>query len=52
MACRRTIDWSRLRGARCYAGLDLASVRDLSALVLLFPPDNPAFPGKWLVGCR
>lgn len=27
-----------LKGCKCYAGLDLASVRDITALVLLFPP--------------
>ena len=36
-----------LRGRRCFAGLDLASVRDLTALVLVFPPDEPG--GTWYV---
>lgn len=30
-----------LEARPCYAGLDLASVRDLTALVLIFPPDDP-----------
>ena len=29
-----------LRGMRCYAGLDLSSTTDLTALVLLFPPQE------------
>lgn len=29
-----------LEGARCYGGLDLSSTTDLSALVLVFPPDQ------------
>jgi phage terminase large subunit-like protein len=36
--CRREIELQELEGARCFAGLDLAQVRDLSALVLYFPP--------------
>ncbi len=31
------IDLSKYKGRKCYAGLDLASIRDLSALVLIFP---------------
>lgn len=30
----------RLRGRRCYAGLDLAATNDLNALVYLFPPEG------------
>lgn len=33
------IDQETLKGRRCYAGLDLARVSDLTALALLFPPD-------------
>lgn len=36
----RDIDPEELKGRTCYAGLDLASVRDLTALVLIFPPKN------------
>lgn len=32
---------ARLKGRLCYAGLDLSSKIDLSALVLLFPPIKP-----------
>ncbi|MBK8196991.1 MAG: terminase large subunit [Acidobacteria bacterium] len=49
---KHPIDWHKLVGARCYAGLDLAKVRDLSALALLFPPDNPAVPGKWVLALK
>jgi phage terminase large subunit-like protein len=40
---RAPIDVAALRGRRCYAGLDLARVNDLSALALVFPPlgDEP-----------
>lgn len=34
------IDEQVLRGRECYAGLDLARVSDLTALALLFPPDE------------
>lgn len=30
----------RLRGRKCWGGLDLASTRDVTAFVLLFPPDG------------
>lgn len=50
--CQADIDWSLLRGARCFAGLDLAKVQDLSALSLLFTPENKAVPGKWIIGTR
>jgi len=33
-----TMDADALKGRTCYAGLDLASVRDITALVLIFPP--------------
>jgi phage terminase large subunit-like protein len=35
------VDLDRLRGRRCYGGLDLSSKRDLTALVLVFPDDEP-----------
>jgi len=31
---------ARLRGRRCFGGLDLAATRDLTALSLVFPPDD------------
>ncbi len=44
---RRAAMRETLRGKTCYAGLDLSSTTDLSALTLLFPPQ----PGldKWVV---
>lgn len=51
-ACQRPIDFGRLRGAKCWAGLDMALERDLSALVLLFEPDNDLYPGKWILGSK
>jgi phage terminase large subunit-like protein len=36
-------DIKQLEGKECYAGLDLASVRDMSALVLLFPMDDEKY---------
>ncbi len=36
----RVADKARLRGMRCYGGLDLAHARDLSALALVFPPQG------------
>ncbi|MGC4075430.1 MAG: terminase large subunit [Rubrivivax sp.] len=37
---RRPVNLETLRGRRCYAGLDLASTRDLTSLSLVFPPDD------------
>jgi phage terminase large subunit-like protein len=38
--CASPVDIERLKGRVCYGGLDLASARDLSALVLVFPNDE------------
>lgn len=47
-ACGQSFDLEALRGKRCYAGLDLANVRDLAALVLYFPDDGGAvLPFFW-----
>src|SRR5687768_13912396 len=35
-----SIDLSALKGRECWAGLDLASTQDLSALVLVFPSED------------
>jgi phage terminase large subunit-like protein len=45
--CKAKIDEKRFEGRPCYGGLDLSSKIDLTAFVLLFPPDdiNP----KWTV---
>ena len=41
------VDVEKLKGKRCFGGLDLASVSDYTAFVLVFPPDNPK--GVWFV---
>jgi phage terminase large subunit-like protein len=47
-ACGDPVDLEALRGRPCFAGLDLSSVRDLSALVLYFPEDDGAvIPYFW-----
>ncbi len=38
--CKGDIDLEKLKGKECWAGLDLASTRDISALVLLFKEDE------------
>lgn len=48
-ACSGPIDMAALEGQACYAGLDLASVSDLCAFVLLFPDQgNTVLPFFWL----
>lgn len=44
---KRRFDPAALAGRRCFGGLDLASVRDLTAFVLVFPPDGD--DGEWFV---
>lgn len=39
-ACAGEVDVESLRGRPCFAGLDLASTQDITALVLVFPPEN------------
>ena len=47
-ACGKEVNVAALKGRPCYAGLDLASVRDLAALVLYFPEDGGAvLPYFW-----
>ena len=51
--CGGVVDPYALEGRACYAGLDLSSTSDLTALVLVFPPtseDEPyiALPIFWL----
>ncbi|WP_020187875.1 terminase TerL endonuclease subunit [Methylopila sp. 73B] len=51
MASGAAVDADRLAGRLCYAGLDLSAVRDLTALVLVFPDDDGTFdvlPFFWL----
>jgi len=39
-ACAKAVDTDGLRGRTCYAGLDLSSNIDVSAWVLVFPPQS------------
>lgn len=48
---RRRFDPESLKGRRCYGGLDLASTRDLTAFVLLFPPADSDPDGDWHMLC-
>lgn len=38
--CAFAIDFERLKGRTCYAGLDLSSTTDITALSLVFPPED------------
>lgn len=42
-ACGGEVDHARLKGRRCFAALDLAASRDLTALVLVFEDDDGGF---------
>ena len=47
--CDGSVDIDELEGQRCFAGLDLSSTTDISALVLLFPDhDNAVIPFFWV----
>lgn len=39
-ACDGSVDERALEGRECFAGLDLSATMDLTAFVLLFPPEN------------
>ena len=41
--CGRKVDWSGFRGCKCWCGLDLASVIDMTALSLVFERDGLLF---------
>lgn len=45
--CKDKINIDRLIGRPCYGGLDLSSKIDLTAFILLFPPDD--INKKWIV---
>jgi len=38
--CAFPVDFERLKGRECYAGLDLSSTTDITAFVLVFPPND------------
>lgn len=40
--CDFPVDTGFLKGKKCYAGLDLSKTQDLTAFVLVFPPDDPS----------
>ena len=42
--CGGVVDPYQLEGRACYAGLDLSSTSDLTALVLVFPPSDEDEP--------
>lgn len=42
--CAAPVDVEMLHGRPCYAGIDLSSTQDLTALVLVFPPLMPDEP--------
>lgn len=46
-ACAGQIDLDALAGQRCYGGLDLGSVRDLTAFALFFPESGALVVWTW-----
>lgn len=48
---RTEADWTReaLKGRRCYVGLDLSSVNDLTATAALFPPEGDGEPWRFFI---
>jgi phage terminase large subunit-like protein len=49
-ACGDAVDPEALKGRICYGGLDLSSTTDITAWVLVFPPEK--IGGKYSVLCR
>ncbi|MEZ4714291.1 MAG: terminase TerL endonuclease subunit [Caldilineaceae bacterium] len=49
-ACAGAVDAEGLRGRTCYGGLDLSTTTDISAFVLVFPPEIESDPYRVL--CR
>lgn len=45
----KKFDPEMLKGRACFGGLDLASTRDITAFVLLFPPPDGDEDGDWYV---
>jgi phage terminase large subunit-like protein len=39
--CDFPVDRQSLKGKKCWCGLDLSKSQDMTAFVLVFPPDNP-----------
>jgi phage terminase large subunit-like protein len=49
-ACAGVVDPAELEGQPCYAGLDLATTKDLTAFVLYFPETHAVLPFFWVPG--
>jgi len=47
-ACRGLVDLKKLRGARCYGGLDLGSTKDLTSFALYFPGCGALLTWSWV----
>ena len=45
--CNEPVDLDRLKGRPCYAGLDLSSTTDLTALALVFPHGDGSYDILW-----
>lgn len=48
MACAQPVDMKALAGKTCYAGLDLSTTTDMSALCLFWPHNGAVHPFFWL----
>lgn len=48
MQCAKTLDMPGLAGKPCYAGLDLSTTTDMSALCLYWPHNGAVHPFYWL----
>jgi len=48
MACAKPLDFAALQNKPCYAGLDLSTTIDMSALVLYWPHNAAIMPFFWL----
>ncbi|MFN8493830.1 MAG: terminase TerL endonuclease subunit [Caldilineaceae bacterium] len=49
-ACGGLVDVAMLQGRRCYGGLDLSSTTDITAFVLVFPPETEE--ERYIALCR
>jgi len=47
--CGGEVYYNKLKGRECYAGLDLATVSDIAALGLVFPPKYPGDKTQFMV---
>lgn len=49
-ACAGEVDLEKLKGRRCFGGIDLSQTVDLSAFSLVFPPESDG--DKFIISCR